>query len=63
MIIEIQINTENSAFEDSSETQRILKNLVNNQINYDSEKYEEISLRDINGNKIGHAAINNNWSN
>lgn len=61
MIIEIQINTENSAFENPCETQRILKNLVNNQIDFDSKEYEEIRLKDANGNTIGHASINNDW--
>ena len=59
MKIEIEINTENSAFENPCETQRILKNLVNNRIDYDSKEYEEIRLTDINGNTIGFASINN----
>tara|TARA_R110001606_G_scaffold377280_1_gene536282 strand:- start:733 stop:912 length:180 start_codon:yes stop_codon:yes gene_type:complete len=58
MIINIEINTDNQAFEfdKNMEISRILKELINN---YEFCNQEQVKLFDYNGNSVGIAKIIN----
>lgn len=56
LIIKLEFNTDNAAFEDTSEVPRILRQAVEH-IEIFGIENSEYPLRDINGNRVGKVTI------